>query len=94
MSTAAQETTLRRIANIRDRDEREEFLTGQAARVSYLSTLAAGIFLLFLSAFRFSATSTKVTISMQPDVKSAFVLALLVWQLASFRFAIRKLAAD
>lgn len=93
-SSVAREATLRRIADIRDRDEREEYLTGQAARTSYIATLAFGIFLLFLSAFRFGATQTTVSISMQPDMKSAFVAALLVWQLVSYRLAIRKLGDE
>lgn len=51
---ASREQTLRRIANLKDRDEREEYLTGKAARTSYISTLAFAMFLLFASVFKFS----------------------------------------
>jgi MFS family permease len=48
------EHTLRRLANIKERDEREEFITGKAARVTYISTLSLMIFLFFCSVFSVS----------------------------------------
>lgn len=45
------EQTLKRIANIKDRDEREEYITGRASKSSYISTLSVLILLLFLSIF-------------------------------------------
>jgi hypothetical protein len=48
------EQTLTRLAQIRERDEREEYITGRAARKSYISTLSFLVFLFFLSAFTFS----------------------------------------
>ncbi len=45
------EKTLKRLANIKDKDEREEFITGKAARASYISTLSLLILLLFFSIF-------------------------------------------
>jgi hypothetical protein len=48
---AVREKTLRRLANIKDRDEREEYITGKAARDSYIATLSLMIFLFFMSIF-------------------------------------------
>jgi hypothetical protein len=45
----ARNQTLRRIANLKDRDEREQIVTGRAARASYISTLSMLILFLFLS---------------------------------------------
>ena len=42
------------ISNIKDRDEREAQITGDAAKSSYMITLAGMIFLLFLSTFTLS----------------------------------------
>lgn len=45
------EKTLCYLANIKERDEREEYITGKAARFAYLSNLGLLIFLLFFSIF-------------------------------------------
>jgi hypothetical protein len=45
------EQVIRRIANIKERDEREEIVTGKASRVTFVSSLSLLILLLFLSAF-------------------------------------------
>ena len=45
------EQVLTRLANIKERDEREEYITGRAARTSYISTMSLLIFFLFLSIF-------------------------------------------
>lgn len=45
------EKTLKRLANLKERDEREEYITGKASRVAYISTLSLMIFFLFLSMF-------------------------------------------
>lgn len=45
------ERTLRRLANLKERDEREQYITGQASRSAYMSTLGLMLFLLFLSTF-------------------------------------------
>lgn len=50
----AREHTLRRLANVKERDEREEFITGKAARVTYIATLSLMIFLFFCSVFSVS----------------------------------------
>lgn len=47
----AREKTLKRLANIKERDEREQLITGKAARTAYISTLSLLIFLLFASVF-------------------------------------------
>lgn len=45
------EKTLCSLANIKERDEREEYITGKAARSAYISSLGLLIFLLFFSIF-------------------------------------------
>lgn len=47
----AREKTLKRLANLKERDEREQFITGQASRAAYISSLSLMILLLFLSVF-------------------------------------------
>ncbi|PKN23538.1 MAG: hypothetical protein CVU65_13950 [Deltaproteobacteria bacterium HGW-Deltaproteobacteria-22] len=49
VSSALRDAVLTRLAGIRERDEREELIVGQAARASWLSTLALLVFLLLLS---------------------------------------------
>lgn len=44
-----QEATIRRVAGITERDEREEWITGMAARRSFVSSASFLIFLLFFS---------------------------------------------
>jgi len=51
---SVREKMLRRLANLKERDEREEFITGKAARAAYISTLSLMIFFLFFSMFSFS----------------------------------------
>ena len=53
-NAGAREKTLRRIANLNERDEREEYITGKASRTVYISTLSVLIFLLFLSTVTFN----------------------------------------
>lgn len=43
------EKTLRRLANLKERDEREQYITGKASRAAYISTLSLMIFFLFMS---------------------------------------------
>lgn len=45
------EKTLKRLANIKERDEREQYITGKAARSTYISMLSLMLFLLFFSIF-------------------------------------------
>jgi MFS family permease len=47
----AREKTLKRLANLKERDEREQFITGKASRAAYISTLSLMILLLFFSVF-------------------------------------------
>lgn len=47
------EKTLTRLANLNERDEREQYITGKAARSTYISTLSLIIALLFFSLFSF-----------------------------------------
>jgi hypothetical protein len=51
MHPETRETTITRIARIKERDEREQMIVGQAARASFLVTLSILIFLLFVSVF-------------------------------------------
>jgi hypothetical protein len=48
---SVREKTICYLANIKERDEREEYITGKAARFAYISSLSLLIFLLFLSIF-------------------------------------------
>lgn len=52
----ARERTLKRLANLKERDEREEYITGKASRAAYISTLSLMIFLLFISIFSLNIT--------------------------------------
>jgi Ca2+/Na+ antiporter len=45
------EKTLKRLANLKERDEREQLITGRASRAAYISTLSLMILLLFISVF-------------------------------------------
>ncbi len=53
----ARKKTLTRLANLKEADEREEYLTGKAASSAYLSTLSLVIFLLFISILNVSVTT-------------------------------------
>jgi hypothetical protein len=50
-SSEAREKTLKRLANLKERDEREQYITGKAARTTYISTLSLLVFFLFFSIF-------------------------------------------
>lgn len=50
-SAEAREFTLKRLANLQERDEFEQYITGRASRAAYISTLSLMILLLFLSVF-------------------------------------------
>lgn len=54
---SAREKTLRRLANLKERDEREEYITGKASRAAYIATLSLMIFFLFFSMFSFNVYS-------------------------------------
>lgn len=47
---------MRRLSNIKERDEREEYITGKAARASYIATLSLTLFLLFFSLINFKVS--------------------------------------
>ena len=47
----AREKTLKRLANLKERDEREQYITGKASRTAYISTLSLLVFFLFFSIF-------------------------------------------
>lgn len=53
ISPSARTNTLKKLANLKDRDEREEYITGKASSSAYIATLSMMIFLLFLSVSRF-----------------------------------------
>ncbi|MCM2281335.1 MAG: hypothetical protein NDI61_05745 [Bdellovibrionaceae bacterium] len=55
-SHGARESTLTRVANLKERDEREEYVTGRAARAAFISTLSLIVFLLFISIFQLQIT--------------------------------------
>src|SRR5262245_19232233 len=41
---AVRERTLKRLANLKERDEREQYITGKASRSAYIATLSLLIF--------------------------------------------------
>lgn len=51
IAPTVREKTLKRLANLNERDEREEYITGKASRSAYIFTLSVMIFFLFLSMF-------------------------------------------
>ncbi len=51
---SVRDNTLRHLANLKERDEREEYITGKAASAAYISTLSLVIFFLFFSVFSLS----------------------------------------
>lgn len=51
LAPSVREATLKRLANIKDRDEREHYITGEASRSAYIASLSMMILLLFLSIF-------------------------------------------
>ncbi|MCF8059208.1 MAG: hypothetical protein K9K67_07930 [Bacteriovoracaceae bacterium] len=52
LSKVFRELSLRKISGLEERDEREIFMSGEAAKFSFLSTLALICFLTFVSLFR------------------------------------------
>lgn len=54
LSKSQRDVVLRRIANIKERDEREAQITGKASVSSMLSTLSIVVLLLFISLFSFN----------------------------------------
>lgn len=60
------EKALRRLANLQERDEREEYITGKAARASYVATLSLTLLLLFFSMFNFSYAKLEHTLPGKP----------------------------
>ncbi len=54
ISSSMREMILTRVARIRERDEREELITGQATRASWLATFALLIFLFLVSGLQVS----------------------------------------
>lgn len=46
---SVRDKTLSRLANLKERDERESYITGKASRTAYVATLSLTIFLLFFS---------------------------------------------
>jgi len=55
---SVREKTLRRLANMKERDEREQYITGKASRAAYISTLSILILFLFISLFSFNVIKT------------------------------------
>lgn len=66
LSTEVRNKTLARLANLKERDEREEYITGKAARATYLATLSLTLFLLFISMLNVNLSSIEKTAPGQP----------------------------
>ncbi len=56
-SPTLREQLLTRLAGLKERDEREEFIVGRAARSSFLLSMAATLLLLFASTIRYTRSS-------------------------------------
>lgn len=54
---STRDMVIRRIANIKERDEREVYITGQASKKAFTTTLSALIFLFFVSIFTFNIST-------------------------------------
>jgi uncharacterized protein (DUF58 family) len=65
---SSREKTLSRLANVKERDEREQYITGKASRVTYISTLSLLILFLFLSTV--SLDITQVPKDQAPEGKN------------------------
>jgi len=63
---SVRDKTLSRLANLKERDEREEYITGKAARESYIATLALTLLFLFFSLFGFTFASVQQTDPQKP----------------------------
>ena len=50
--SSIREITITRLANLKERDEREQYITGKASRAAYISTLSLTLFFLFFSVFQ------------------------------------------
>jgi hypothetical protein len=96
---SARENTLKRLANLKERDEREEWITGRASRAAYLASLSLLILALFFSVFSFDISRSAVSIGLHFSFfeatgialsKAGLVLVLLVWQLLTFNLAARR----
>lgn len=61
VSPKAREKTIVHLAHLKERDEREEYITGKAARKVYISTLSLTLLLLFLSIFKLQISHIKPT---------------------------------
>lgn len=99
-SPVARESTLKRLADIHERDEREQYITGKASRTAYISTLSVMILFLFFSIFTWDLTSGSLRLGLGfsllddskhlPLSKTAIILLFLGWQLVAFRFTARR----
>jgi len=119
-----QESTVKYLAGLKERDEREEIIMGLAAKRSFTATAGLLIFLLFLSCFtltiakippnqtvdgkksslslgfHFTGTENRESIFPEGQIiyehhdlplsKSAILLLVLLWQLATFRIRARR----
>ncbi len=62
------DTSMKRLANLKERDEREQLITGRAATATFVSSLSLLILFLFLSAFTFRISNAPV--EQTPDGKT------------------------
>ena len=62
--TKTREQVIRRIANIKERDEREEYVTAKASRAAFMASLSLLLLLLFISIFNVNITKYPPTEAM------------------------------
>lgn len=55
-ASSTRDMVTRRVANIKERDEREIYITGQASKKAFTTTLSIIIFLFFISIFTFNVS--------------------------------------
>jgi hypothetical protein len=58
-SSKLRESILTKLSKVKERDEREEFIVGRAAKATFLSTMALTIFMLLLSGFNIKLVKGK-----------------------------------
>lgn len=64
---SVREKTLQRLGQLKERDEREQAITGKASRFTYISTLSLTLFFLFFSVISLKVTSLPKEPGMNKD---------------------------
>jgi len=73
---SVRDSTLRCLANLKERDEREVYITGKAARTAYISTLSLMICLLFFSVFSVRVSKDQLGDSTKENQKKTLSISM------------------